>query len=142
MMWRFRDDRMVLTDVEPVTSPTFDPRPWEVADLVVARGERTVVAASTTSGLSPETYLARAEAAAAVADTFARWGPPPSRYIVFLADSAEFDTWFGIGDDPWPYGLKANRKNLEQFIGYSHDQRLIDAPIPPEQLFHPSTHDT
>ena len=47
-----------------------------------------------------------------------------------------------FGDDPWPFGLRANRKNLEQFIGYSYDQRLIDAPFPPERLFHPSTHDT
>lgn len=47
-----------------------------------------------------------------------------------------------FGDDPWPFGLAANRRNLDQFIGYSHDQRLIDAPFPPERLFHPSTHDT
>lgn len=47
-----------------------------------------------------------------------------------------------FGDDPWPFGLRANRVNLEQFIGYSDDQRLIDAPFPPERLFHPSTHDS
>jgi 4,5-dihydroxyphthalate decarboxylase len=47
-----------------------------------------------------------------------------------------------LGVDPWPNGFARNRKNLEQFIGYSHDQRLIPAPIPPERLFHPSTHDS
>jgi 4,5-dihydroxyphthalate decarboxylase len=47
-----------------------------------------------------------------------------------------------FGPDPWPNGLKSNRKNLEQFIGYSHDQRLIVAPISPESLFHRSTHET
>jgi len=47
-----------------------------------------------------------------------------------------------FGVDPWPNGFKSNRKNLEQFIGYSHDQRLIASPIPAERLFHPSTHDT
>jgi 4,5-dihydroxyphthalate decarboxylase len=47
-----------------------------------------------------------------------------------------------FGDDPWPNGLAANRRNLVQFIGYSHDQRLIPAVYPPETLFHPSTHDT
>ena len=47
-----------------------------------------------------------------------------------------------FGDDPWPNGFMANRENLEQFIGYSHDQRLIPAPLPPERLFHPSTHGT
>jgi 4,5-dihydroxyphthalate decarboxylase len=47
-----------------------------------------------------------------------------------------------FGDDPWPNGFRANRRNLEQFILYSHDQRLIPAPYPPERLFHPSTHET
>ena len=47
-----------------------------------------------------------------------------------------------LGADPWTSGLKANRKNLEQFIGYSHDQRLIDEPFPAEGLFHQSVLDT
>jgi 4,5-dihydroxyphthalate decarboxylase len=47
-----------------------------------------------------------------------------------------------FGDDPWPNGLAANRKNLEQFIKYSHDQRLIPNVFPPERLFHPSSHGT
>jgi 4,5-dihydroxyphthalate decarboxylase len=47
-----------------------------------------------------------------------------------------------FGDDPWPNGLRANRQNLEQFIKYSHDQRLIGQAFAPERLFHPSTHDT
>ena len=50
--------------------------------------------------------------------------------------------WRDFGNDPWPNGFKANRKNLEQFVGYSYDQRLIPAPFPVEELFHPSTHDT
>ena len=47
-----------------------------------------------------------------------------------------------LGSDPWTSGFTANRKNLEQFIGYSHDQRLIDAPFPAERLFHESVLDT
>ena len=47
-----------------------------------------------------------------------------------------------FGADPWPNGYKSNRKNLEQFIVYSHDQRLIASPLPAERLFHQSTHDT
>ncbi len=43
-----------------------------------------------------------------------------------------------LGADPWPSGLAANRANLEQFIGYCFDQRLIEAPIAVESLFHPS----
>jgi len=47
-----------------------------------------------------------------------------------------------LGSDPWTSGFAANKKNLEQFIGYSHDQRLIDAPYPAERLFHDSLLDT
>jgi 4,5-dihydroxyphthalate decarboxylase len=47
-----------------------------------------------------------------------------------------------FGDDPWPNGFMRNRKNLEQFIGYSHDQRLIPSPIPASRLFHASTLET
>jgi 4,5-dihydroxyphthalate decarboxylase len=54
----------------------------------------------------------------------------------FEADRRDF------GADPWPNGFAANRRNLEQFIGYSHDQRLIAAPIPAERLFCPTTHGT
>ena len=47
-----------------------------------------------------------------------------------------------FGGDPWPNGFKTNRKNLEQFIGYSCDQRQIPEHFPAARLFHPSTHDT
>lgn len=47
-----------------------------------------------------------------------------------------------LGADPWTSGFAANRKNVEQFIGYSHDQRLIDAPFPAERLFHESVLDS
>lgn len=47
-----------------------------------------------------------------------------------------------FGADPWPNGFKANKLNLDRFIGYSHDQRLIDKPFPAERLFHPSTLET
>lgn len=44
--------------------------------------------------------------------------------------------------DIWPSGFAANRDNVERFINYSADQNLIDAPYPPERLFHPSVLDT
>ncbi|MEE8187911.1 MAG: hypothetical protein V3T80_01770 [Kiloniellales bacterium] len=47
-----------------------------------------------------------------------------------------------FGADPWPSGLAANRANLERFIAYVADQKLIDAPIPVESLFHESVLDT
>ncbi|MGE5270052.1 MAG: hypothetical protein ACM3JG_10325 [Thiohalocapsa sp.] len=47
-----------------------------------------------------------------------------------------------MGEDPWPSGLAANRRNLEAFVRYSLDQRLIDDPIAVEQMFHKSTWDS
>jgi 4,5-dihydroxyphthalate decarboxylase len=47
-----------------------------------------------------------------------------------------------LGNDPWKSGLTANRSNLERFIDYMVDQRLIDSPMPIESLFHPSVLDT
>lgn len=47
-----------------------------------------------------------------------------------------------MGSNIWPSGLKANRRNLERFIQYSHDQRLIEAPIPVDSLFHDSVLDS
>lgn len=47
-----------------------------------------------------------------------------------------------FGADPWPNGFKANALNLERFISYSHDQRLIPERFPAASLFHESTLDT
>jgi len=47
-----------------------------------------------------------------------------------------------FGEDPWPHGVKKNRANLEQFIGYSLDQGLMGKKLEVEELFAPSTLDT
>ena len=47
-----------------------------------------------------------------------------------------------LGADPWTSGLAANRANLEHFVGWMVDQRLLDRPVPVESLFHPSVLDT
>ena len=47
-----------------------------------------------------------------------------------------------LGADLFPSGLAANRKNLEQFIGYCADQKLIERPIPVESLFDRSVLDS
>lgn len=47
-----------------------------------------------------------------------------------------------MSGNPWTSGIEANRKNLECFIEYSHDQRLIDAPVRVGDLFHESTWET
>ena len=47
-----------------------------------------------------------------------------------------------FGADIWPNGLAANRKNLERFIMYSHDQGLIKGDFAVDDLFERSVRDT
>jgi len=47
-----------------------------------------------------------------------------------------------LGEDPWPYGIKKNRANLERFMGYSLEQGLMEKRLAVEELFAPTTRDT
>jgi 4,5-dihydroxyphthalate decarboxylase len=47
-----------------------------------------------------------------------------------------------MGDDPYPYGLRANRKVVETICQYSFEQGLTKAQAAPESLLAPSTLDT
>jgi 4,5-dihydroxyphthalate decarboxylase len=40
-----------------------------------------------------------------------------------------------FGDDPFPYGLEANRKTLEAFCRFSHDQGVTAKRLTPDDLF-------
>ena len=44
-----------------------------------------------------------------------------------------------IGDDPFPFGIKANRAMLEMIIGFSHEQGLTPKKLAIEELFAEST---
>ena len=46
-----------------------------------------------------------------------------------------------FGDDPYPYGVKSNRKMLETLIDYSYEQGLTTGKMKVEELFAPSTLD-
>ena len=46
-----------------------------------------------------------------------------------------------FGDDPYPYGVKANRKMLATLIAYSHEQGLTPEKLKIEELFALSTLD-
>ena len=47
-----------------------------------------------------------------------------------------------MGEDFWPYGLESNRKTLETFLRHHHAQGLSSRLVKPEELFHPSTHES
>ena len=44
-----------------------------------------------------------------------------------------------VGDDPFPYGVAANRAMLDTLITYSHEQGLTERKLPVEELFAEST---
>src|SRR5687767_12174388 len=44
-----------------------------------------------------------------------------------------------MGEDWWPYGLAPNRKVLETFLRYHHEQGLSKRRLAPEDLFAPET---
>ena len=52
----------------------------------------------------------------------------------------EFENTIGLmGKNFWPYGIEANRKELELAMRYTHEQGLIKRHIKFEELFHHST---
>ncbi|MFN3477015.1 MAG: ABC transporter substrate-binding protein [Candidatus Methylomirabilales bacterium] len=57
------------------------------------------------------------------------------RYTVPWLDVYMEGIWEVMGQDFWPYGLKANCHVLETYIQYLHEQHLIDRIISPEELF-------
>jgi len=44
-----------------------------------------------------------------------------------------------FGEDPWPYGLEANRHVLETLVGYAREQGLIKKQFDVSTLFAPNT---
>lgn len=46
-----------------------------------------------------------------------------------------------LGDDPFPYGVRANRPMLERLIDYSHEQGLTAEKAKVQELFAESTLD-
>jgi 4,5-dihydroxyphthalate decarboxylase len=53
------------------------------------------------------------------------------------AEIDEMDNVFG--NDPWPYGVKANMPTLTTLVRYLAEQNIIRAPLPVESLFLPVT---
>jgi 4,5-dihydroxyphthalate decarboxylase len=46
-------------------------------------------------------------------------------------------TQAAFGDDPWPYGIEANRRTLDAFLQYAHEQGVCHRRLAPEDLFLP-----
>lgn len=49
------------------------------------------------------------------------------------------ETFDLMGEDFWPYGFEKNRKTLEVFLGYHHEQGLSNRLVTPDEMFAPET---
>jgi 4,5-dihydroxyphthalate decarboxylase len=45
------------------------------------------------------------------------------------------------GADPLPYGIEPNRAVLETLMRHAVDQRILDRPMPLDEVFAPATRD-
>jgi 4,5-dihydroxyphthalate decarboxylase len=79
---------------------------------------------------------AKAVALAKLADTSA------SKVTLPFIDEQLHATRKLMGEDFWSYGLEANRHVLEVFLRRHHAEGLSSRLLSPEELFHPSTHET
>jgi 4,5-dihydroxyphthalate decarboxylase len=55
------------------------------------------------------------------------------------ADHAAIEVSRVVGDDPFPFGVEANRKPVEALVRFAVDQHIIPEPYVPEDLFAPGT---
>jgi hypothetical protein len=94
----------VLVEFGSSGSTDLGPRPWEVSELMVAIGRRTMVAAPPKYAGRLPALLSAAENAAAVSDRYARWAPAPGRYVVYLAGPDEWGDWYGVHQAAWVAG--------------------------------------
>jgi hypothetical protein len=99
--WELKDERLVMVELKPSIPDWNGPRPWEVDELTVARGKRVIVASTSENAWRLPDAVRAADRAAAVADRFAKWNQPPSRYVIFLASPSQWKKWYGHEQPDW-----------------------------------------
>jgi 4,5-dihydroxyphthalate decarboxylase len=82
-------------------------------------------------------YKAFTEAKSRAYELYDQTAALPAMLPWFIAHAEE--TRKEMGDDWWPYGLEPNRKVLETFLRYHHEQGLSRRRLAPEELFAPET---
>lgn len=99
--WKVTGGTAVLVALGTSQSADLGPRPWELSTLRTAVGKRVIVATTDRYAARLPAMLAAAEKAAAAVDRYARWGPPPPRFIVYLAGPDEWGSWYGMVQRDW-----------------------------------------
>jgi 4,5-dihydroxyphthalate decarboxylase len=88
--------------------------------------------------LALELFKLCREAKLAAYERAKRWS---SAYLYFEGNDAANQAAL-FGDDPFPYGIKANQKMLDLLFRNSHEEGLTHKLARVEDIFHPTTFDT
>ena len=88
--------------------------------------------------LALELFKLCREAKQAAYERAKRWS---SAYLYFEGNDAANQASL-FGEDPFPYGIKANQQMLELLFRNSHEEGLTQKLARVEDIFHPSTLDT
>ena len=88
-----------------------------IGDLVITPAKKLYDAFVAAKARAAETILQRIPAALVFAQ----------EYLAMTRDI--------LGDDPFPYGIRANRAMLDTIAGYSHEQGLTPRKMNIEELF-------
>ncbi|MDG4806403.1 hypothetical protein O7634_06495 [Micromonospora sp. WMMD1120] len=118
--WRESGDQPRLLALEESKSVETGTRPWEISDLAVAVGARTIVATTPALRGKLPGLLTQAEAAARVADGYAVTGSPPDRYRIFYAGRTEWQRWYGGERPEWTGGYAVT-------VGGGHHEVVLNA---------------
>lgn len=118
--WRENGDQPRMVAMEESKSVETGTRPWEISDLAVAVGARTIVATTPALRGKLPGLLAQAESAAKVADGYAVTGSPPDRYRIFYAGRTEWQRWYGGERPEWTGGYAVT-------VGGGHHEVVLNA---------------
>jgi 4,5-dihydroxyphthalate decarboxylase len=134
----FRDDessvRRLLPNYPELEKEYFlRTRIFPIMHLVVIRSEIHERHPWLAQSLAKAFHEAKRVAVEGIADA-----PALRLTLPFLLDTVEQQEAI-FGNDPWPYGLEANRQTLATFSRYLVEQGLCSEPLESDELFAPST---
>ena len=111
-------DRWLISAAVIADTPApLQPTPWEGGHLIVARGNRVTVAATTANATRLPDVVAAADRAAMTTDRFAALtGNPQRRYRIYLATDQQWRVWYGGEHGAWAMGYTIGLNDVESDV--------------------------
>jgi hypothetical protein len=138
--WSLVGSRLVLSKLDPASADDNGPRPWETDSLTVRTGKRVIVSATKSNVWRLDDAVKIADQAAAITDTFAKWEPAPSRYVIFFAGPNDWKRWYGMDEPDWAAAWSVPvARSVTEIVVRSDVVAQSDLPV---LLTHEMTHVT